>query len=309
MASPQGIDHYMPFFGRDFYASTAAWTAEEVGHYIRLLVIQWDNGSLAADIQRLELVSPGVSKVWGLLEPKFPLWPDGQRRNRRMEEHRAKSAELKAKRSLSGRKGGAASLKSCLAAQLAQANAKKMPQQDGSKTEANGRAYGPAKTKPPSPTPDPTPDLDPSPSPESSPAPYSSSLRSEEFQQQQQQPRARKSTSAGSRRDDGWEPDAESEWEVLRRAWNATPGVERFEGLQFPRVDLLVARVSDPNWLRMYPEALRRLPSCRFFERPVHLRQFLAEHFVADVLCGTYDNPRPSGRVQPPTPVPRMGTL
>ena len=34
------IDHYIPFFGRDFYASTAMWKAEEVGHYIRLLVIR-----------------------------------------------------------------------------------------------------------------------------------------------------------------------------------------------------------------------------------------------------------------------------
>lgn len=100
-----------------------------------------------------------------------------------------------------------------------------------------------------------------------------------------------------------------SQWERLRRAWNATPGVERFDGLEFPRIDLLVPRVSDPTWLRMYPEALDRLPSCRFFERPVSLRQFLAEHFVADVLCGTYDHPKPSNRAQPPETAPRMGTL
>ena len=43
------VDHYIPFFGRDFYASTAMWTAEEVGHYIRLLVIQWDSGGLPAE--------------------------------------------------------------------------------------------------------------------------------------------------------------------------------------------------------------------------------------------------------------------
>jgi hypothetical protein len=61
------VDHYIPFFGRDFYASTAMWTAEEVGHYIRLLVIQWDSGGLPSDLERLELVSPGVGRVWKLL--------------------------------------------------------------------------------------------------------------------------------------------------------------------------------------------------------------------------------------------------
>ena len=135
----QQVDHYIPFFGRDFYASTAMWTAAEVGHYIRLLVIQWDSGALPPELDRLELVSPGITSVWELLQTKFPLCDDGQRRNGRMEEHRAKAQELKAKRAESGRAGGSKS----------QAKAK----QNGSKTQANGQANGQAKTKPPSPSP------------------------------------------------------------------------------------------------------------------------------------------------------------
>ncbi len=99
------VDHYIPFFGRDFYASTAMWTAEEVGHYIRLLVIQWDSGGLPSDLDRLELVSPGVSKVWPLLSGKFPACDDGFRRNARMEEHRARATELKDARSEAGQEG------------------------------------------------------------------------------------------------------------------------------------------------------------------------------------------------------------
>jgi uncharacterized protein YdaU (DUF1376 family) len=135
----QQVDHYIPFFGRDFYASTAMWTAAEVGHYIRLLVIQWDSGALPPELDRLELVSPGITSVWELLQTKFPLGDDGQRRNGRMEEHRAKAQELKAKRAESGRAGGSKS----------QAKAK----QNLSKTQANGQANGQAKTKPPSPSP------------------------------------------------------------------------------------------------------------------------------------------------------------
>lgn len=144
MAGAQ-VDHYIPFFGRDFYASTAMWTAAEVGHYIRLLVIQWDSGHLPADLERLELISPGISAVWGLLQTKFPLGDDGQRRNVRMEEHRAKAQELKAKRAKSGRSGGSKS----------QANRQQTGKQNASKPQANGQA----KTKPPSPSPSPSSSL------------------------------------------------------------------------------------------------------------------------------------------------------
>jgi hypothetical protein len=94
------------------------------------------------------------------------------------------------------------------------------------------------------------------------------------------------------RQDAPWQPDPSHEWDKLREAWNATPGVEKFNGFDFPRSDLVVARCSDPAWLRMYPDALTRLPSCLWFDRPVSLKQFLGETFVADVLCNTYDHPK-----------------
>ena len=105
-----------------------------------------------------------------------------------------------------------------------------------------------------------------------------------------------------------FDPDPSHEWDRLREAWNATPGVERFEGFQFPRGDLVAARCSDPEWIRMYPDALARLPSCRFFDRPVSLRQFLGETFVADVLCGTFDHAK-QGRVAAASSQPRKGGL
>lgn len=116
------------------------------------------------------------------------------------------------------------------------------------------------------------------------------------------------SCSEGPKRQEPWAPDPGHEWDRLREAWNATPGVERFEGFQFPRGDLVAARCSDPEWIRMYPDALARLPSCRFFNRPVSLRQFLGETFVADVLCGTFDHAK-NGRVAAASPQPRKGGL
>jgi uncharacterized protein YdaU (DUF1376 family) len=136
-------DSYIPFFGRDFLAATMGWTAEERGHYVVLLVTQWEQGSIYADPSRLELVSPGVSKCWEVVGAKFPLCDDGQRRNRRMEEHRAKADELKAFRTAAGRAGGLRT----------QANRK----QDSSNASILLQANGQAKTKPPSPSPSPSP--------------------------------------------------------------------------------------------------------------------------------------------------------
>jgi uncharacterized protein YdaU (DUF1376 family) len=133
------VDHYIPFFGRDFLASTAGWTAEERGHYVTALIVQWEQGSIPDSLERLEIVSPGIGRAWEILEPKFPVCQDGRRRNARMEEHRAKAESLKEARAEAGRIGG----------RSRQANGK----QTASKTQANGQANDLAKIKPPSPSP------------------------------------------------------------------------------------------------------------------------------------------------------------
>lgn len=101
------VDSFLPLFGRDFLASTMGWSAAERGHYAVLLIIQWEQGGLPPEVERLSLVSPGLSDCWGRLEGKFPVWDDGMRRNRRLEEHRAKSLALKRARSQAGAKGNA----------------------------------------------------------------------------------------------------------------------------------------------------------------------------------------------------------
>jgi uncharacterized protein YdaU (DUF1376 family) len=79
---------WFPFFGRDFLAATLGWSADERGHYITLLIAQWEQGGLPDDLKRLELVSPGVSKCWKTIEKKFPKSTGGQRRNTRLEHER-----------------------------------------------------------------------------------------------------------------------------------------------------------------------------------------------------------------------------
>lgn len=104
------VDVYMPLFVRDFLASTIGWTAEEIGHYFKLLALQWDRGDagLPGDMAGLERLSPGVATCWGLIGGKFPVGDDGQRRNLRLEEHRADAVELRRRKSEAGKLGNRA---------------------------------------------------------------------------------------------------------------------------------------------------------------------------------------------------------
>ena len=96
---------WFPLFGRDFLAATLGWTAEERGHYITLLAVQWEQDGLPDDPKRLELVSPGVTKCWKTLESKFPRSTGGKRRNARLEHerHLAHERSERARQSASAR--------------------------------------------------------------------------------------------------------------------------------------------------------------------------------------------------------------
>ena len=243
------VDHYIPFFGRDFYASTAMWTAEEVGHYIRLLVIQWDSGGLPAELDRLELVSPGVSRVWPLLSLKFPPCDDGLRRNPRMEDHRERATELKDARSEAGQEG----------------NRKRW---GGRKTIANGSqsdrkaiANSIAKPSPPSPSP--------------SPAPSPSLTPKDEC-------RAHTQEAESDYRNPGWAAD---EWQAFVSAWNATERAVPWTPLVPP--SSWVDYAASPGWLSRAREAMGKLPCCLWFSRPLAVTRFF--EYVDRILAGEFD--------------------
>ena len=115
MSADERVDVYLPLYVRDFLTSTIGWSAEERGHYLTLLMLQWDRDGLPAELDLLEKLSPGIGSVWHVLRDKFPVEQDGMRRNQRLEEHRARAVELRKKRSEAGRAGASA--------RFAQANA------------------------------------------------------------------------------------------------------------------------------------------------------------------------------------------
>ena len=247
------IDSYIPFFGRDFLASTALWSAEEVGHYIRLLIIQWDHGHLPNQIQRIERVSPGVGSVWDVVGEKFPVCDDGFRRNMRMEEHRQKAIELKASRAAAGRKGASTRWRN------GKANG-----------PANGKANCPAIALPmandmaeewhPSPSPNPSPNTKETPTPTSNGATTKASSKPAE-------------SSASS---DFVSDDPRECWEAFRDAWTAckraAPLGTALNAIDPPRAYLDLWRAGDA---KAALAALGQLGECRFFEKPISLSQFL----------------------------------
>ncbi len=93
------VDVYMPLYVRDFLTATIGWTAEERGHYLVLLMLQWDRGALPVELDGLERLSPGVSQCWAIVEPKFPVNAGVGRQNPKLEEHRARCLELNGRRS------------------------------------------------------------------------------------------------------------------------------------------------------------------------------------------------------------------
>jgi uncharacterized protein YdaU (DUF1376 family) len=108
VAAEDKVDVYMPLYVRDFLTSTIGWTACERGHYLTLLMLQWDRDGLPADLEALDRLSPGVGDVWAMLQDKFPVEADGQRRNARLEEHRDRAVALRRKRSEAGKAAAAA---------------------------------------------------------------------------------------------------------------------------------------------------------------------------------------------------------
>jgi hypothetical protein len=230
----QTVDHYIPFFGRDFLAATAGWTAEERGHYVTALIVQWEQGSIPDSLERLEIISPGITRTWALLESKFPVCRDGRRRNPRMEIHRAKSEALKEARVEAGRAGGEAN----------QANRKQTGKQNVSKMQANGVANGVAKLKPPTPTPTPSPP-----------------------QEKQCSAHTRNGEACfpvQGEAEDAWEPFVRS-WNATNRACPWTPLVPPAAWGDFATSD---------GWLGRAEQALERLPACEWFDTPVALTKF-----------------------------------
>ena len=92
----------MPWYPRDFRSSTLGWPLVARAVYRELLDAQWDVGGLPVSPDELKAIAyasgPEWKKAWPYVEKKFPVDPDGNRRNPRLEQHRVDALNLLAKR-------------------------------------------------------------------------------------------------------------------------------------------------------------------------------------------------------------------
>jgi len=61
----------MPFWVGDFLIDTMELTDTAVGVYVKLLIHQWNNGTIPADVDRLALIAPAAPLMWEQLEKYF----------------------------------------------------------------------------------------------------------------------------------------------------------------------------------------------------------------------------------------------
>jgi uncharacterized protein YdaU (DUF1376 family) len=253
------VDIYMPLYVRDFLTSTFGWSAEERGHYLTLLMLAWDRGSLPAELEHLERFSPGITSVWHMLADKFPIGEDGQRRNARLEQHRERCVELKEKRVEAARR--AASAKA--AAMAARANGEQTQSNRGAnaeQTQGNREAnvIHPTSTSTSTPT-------------------STSSLREEI--------NTHTHTAEDDFRQPGWAAD---EWQRFVTVWNVTERAEPWPHLTAP--DGWADLAATPGWLQRASEAMARLPSRQYFDRPLPLTKFF--DFMDRIRAGEFADPK-----------------
>lgn len=100
MAKEQKV--YMPLMIGDWLKGTRGMKAEVRGVYINLLLYQWDNGFIPADMETLSLIDPEVGKVWVFIKDKFIEVAPGQLKNLKNDEVKA----FWAKQRKNGKSGG-----------------------------------------------------------------------------------------------------------------------------------------------------------------------------------------------------------
>jgi uncharacterized protein YdaU (DUF1376 family) len=261
---------WFAFFGRDFLASTLGWSAEERGHYLTLLVAQWENDGLPNDLKRLELISPGVGKCWKLIEVKFPIGKGGRRRNVRLEHerHLAYERSERARQSASARWSEKATAQTAKADIPAASEGSECSEQCSEQCErippgiCSGDASMTMSYSPPPPPPPP-----------------------------------------------GLETVGEQEgWQRLKDAWNAAWGEKRQWRSNEPPEEA-IARLREPGWLDEAIGAIPAIKggACSGFKTPPTLRQFCARDpargsFVARMLGGEFTDGERTTRIRKEVP-------
>jgi hypothetical protein len=211
-----------------------------------------------------------------MLSDKFPIGEDGQRRNARLEQHRERCVELKEKRVEAARRAAAAKA----AAVAARANAEQTQSNRGANAEQTLSNREPNVIHPTSTS---TPTSTPT-SPKGEIKHTHTPAEPDDFRQP------------------GWASD---EWQRFVAVWNVTERAEPWPHLTAP--DGWTDLAASPGWIQRANEALARLPSRAYFERPLPVTRFF--DFIDRIRAGEFADPKVQHQARGRSRQPAGGNL
>lgn len=259
---------FLPLFCRDFLMSTIGWSAAQRGHYLTLLMVQWDAGSLPSELDALGRISEGISEAWNLLEDKFPVSKDGMRRNMRLEEHRTTAVEIRKKRRENGQKGGKPK---------GNRMGNRMGNQMGTHSGDHSHTFGQPLLEHPEPEPEPH-----------------SLSKERELGRTTLVPRG----DGLNGRAAGYALPA---WDAFLRSWNEAAGrckhVARYDSLNPPHTFL--DRFDEIGWAEDCAKGIARLERCQWFDTPVAMTWFCKQDTLQAILAGQFDPKKPARPGEP----------
>lgn len=256
--------HVLPLFCDDLIASCVDMTPACFGAYMRLLCYAWTRGGIPDDEGACSRITGGMEPGdWAAIRSRLTAMDDGRLTHQRLELERVAVAEIREDRARAGRAGGQARARNL-------ANAK----QTCSKPVANGLANA-KQTASKSVAPNPSPSL-----------PLSVPFPEEETHTH---------TAESDFRQPGWAAD---EWQRFVAVWNVTERAEPWP--HFTPPDGWVDLAATPGWIQRANEALARLPSREYFDRPLPVTRFF--DFVDRIRAGEFADPKgpARGRVRQP---------
>lgn len=98
--------YYFPLYYQRLLTSTTGWTDEQFGAYLRLLIYQYDKGSVPNDPKIIKKIAPKAIKNWKVFESKFEKNSTGDLINPVMDDIRKKNVFKSVTNSENGSKGG-----------------------------------------------------------------------------------------------------------------------------------------------------------------------------------------------------------
>jgi uncharacterized protein YdaU (DUF1376 family) len=255
MARKPDSHHVLPLWCDDLIASCVDMTPACFGAYMRLLCYAWTRGGIPDDQAACHRIAGGMEPGdWEAIRSRLTVMDDGRLTHERLELERLAVAEIRDERSRAGRAGGHARARNL-------AHGKQTPSKPAANDLANGKQT-PSKSVAPNPSP-------------------SLPIREETHTHTPSEP--------DDFRKPGWASD---EWVRFVAAWNVTERAEPWPHLTPP--DGWVDLAASPGWLQRATEALARLPSRQYFDRPLPVTRFF--DYVDRIRAGEFADPKQNAR-------------